>query len=471
MASRVDLLIEQNVFLTGQVAELRELVELQKTRIEELERQLKLRSSNSDKPPSLDPPWAERKAKGKADAKKKRRRRRPGTSRRLVAIEEVDKVVPLFPERCSDCDCELSADSTEKPQRHQVVELPTGAAEITEYQCAMVSCPRCHKTNRADLPEGVGWSAFGPRLTATVSMLTGGYRLSKRQVQTLLKSLWKVDISLGSITRCESRMSDALDRSYEEACSHVQQAEAVYADETPWKERHVLSWLWTASSEDLVTFRIQPRRTRQCAEALLGETFSGMLVSDRYGAYLFVPMHRRQACWSHLKREMVALCEFTRDPVAHHVGGKVLSLVHEMFSLWHEVQRGHLEPRVFRERMYVLSARIETLLEMGVQATHPWTRSKCRSILKYREALWRFVEHDGIEPTNNRAERALRHGVLYRKVSLGTQSSKGSRFVERMLTTWHTLRVQGRDLYDFLVRTAQGSLTGQPPPSLLPAPA
>ncbi len=455
------VLVEQNQALKARIATL-------EARLEELERQLNQSSKNSSKPPSSDPPWMP--PWKKAREEKKRKPRGWGKKRNLLPVEKVDLVQPLYPTDCDGCGAPVSRTHWGSPERHQVTELPVQKAIVTEYQLHHCRCENCGKVAVAKLPDGVSRSSFGPRLQATIAMLSGGYRMSKRQIRSLLDAMWGIDISLGAIIGAERRMSDAIKDRVEEARKHVQKSPAVFADETPWKERHKLGWLWTAGTPKVVTFHVSPSRSGATARELLSEHFNGILVSDRYAAYGFVPMERRQVCWAHLKREFVALAE-SRTPFSRELGEKTVELIGKMFHLFHAYQRRDCDPAGFLQDMKTIERKIIRLLEAGKRAPHPYVASKCKSILKSKDAFFTFATQADVEPTNNRSERALRHGVLYRKSSLGTQSSAGSRYVERVLTVVHTLKAQARNLFDYLIAAATAHLYGYSAPSLLPAPA
>ena len=433
-------------------------------RIAELEQQLGKNSKNSDKPPSTDPPWKDPAAPG---SKKKRPRRR-GMWRALVDEAKVDRIEHVRPSICPRCFGKLSGEPCKQAVRHQVVEIPEVRADVTEYRLEALACRRCYTVTRAQMPGHAPKSPFGPRLMAQVAVLSSAYRLSKRQIQSLLKAQWGIEISLGGISQIEARVSEAVRVPYEAVREHVTQAPVVFADETPWKQRNRLAWLWTAGTKDAVAFQIHRRRTSEVAQSLLSKDFRGTLVSDRYSGYAFVPWDQRQVCWAHLLREFTAMSELN-ESVPRYVGEQVVARLGEMFALWRTFRAREMDEQPFFAAIEPVCQQIESTIELGANASHPETRSRCRSILKSREAFFRFVRYPGVEPTNNRAERALRHGVIYRKVSLGTQSDRGSRFVERMLSVVQTLRLQARNAHAFLYEAATALLTGRAAPALLPS--
>jgi transposase len=229
-----------------------------------------------------------------------------GAFRRLLPVEQVDEIVAVLPERCRHCQQpfpEPAGRRRGRAWRHQVVELLPLAVQVTEYQMAVRRCPHCRKRTRADLPAGVPRRPFGPRLTAVVALLSGRYRLSRREVRQLLQDLWAVRVSLGAVVRQEQAQSAALAPVVEEAQTVVRQAHALNMDETGWRQERKRAWLWTVVAAGLTVFHIDPSRGGTAVDALLGAEFGGVVGSDRWSAYQRFPAEQRALCWAHLKRD------------------------------------------------------------------------------------------------------------------------------------------------------------------------
>lgn len=444
-------------------------VEALQARVAELERRLNQTSQNSSKPPSSDPPFV------KLPPKKKPSGRKPGgqpghkgNHRALLPPEKVDEVLHHWPAVCENCgDALPSGLRTEvgEAERHQVTELPVVVARVTEHQMHAQHCPGCGWATTAMLPADVPHGAFGPRLTAVTSLLSGCYRLSKRTIEEILHDLFQVSMSLGSVVACEQTTSAIVAPAVDEARAYVQQQTCGHADETGWRERRRKAWLWVLATACVVVFLIHRCRNKRAAHELLG-SFAGTLVADRWSAY---DIHEgmRQLCWAHLRRDFQALSE-CKGKIGR-LGKELVRLTRRMFRWWHRVRDGTLSRAEFQRKMKPLRRRMERLLQRGVQANVLRASGLCWDIAKRGDALWAFVEIEGVEPTNNLAERVLRPAVLYRKSSFGTHSEAGSRFVERMLTVRASLRQQGRNVVDYVTQAVESSLNGQPAPSLLPA--
>jgi transposase len=299
-----------------------------------------------------------------------------------------------------------------------------------------------------------------------VAYLSGKGHLSKRQIEEAMEDLFGVFISLGGVHAAEQAVSQALEVPVEEARSYVQQAQVVNADETGWKEGAKRAWLWVATTTWVTVFLIHAKRGAVGAQALLGQ-FAGYLVSDRWHGYLGWNLWMRQLCWAHLIRDFKGFTE--RGERSARIGRALLREVRKMFGLWHRVRDGTLARSTFRAYMGPIRRRMERLLVRGACCGESKTEGMCKQILKLSPALWTFVRVEGVEPTNNAAERAIRPAVLYRKGCFGTQSPQGSRFVERILTAVTTLRQQKRNVLDYLTEACEAALAGKAAPSLLPA--
>jgi transposase len=251
----------------------------------------------------------------------------------------------------------------------------------------------------------------------------------------------------------------------EAARAAVQQADVVNLDETGWRQEQARAWLWTVVTATITVFRIDRRRSGAAAEALLGANFAGVIGSDRWSAYKQFPAERGALCWAHLKRAFQALVD--REGEAEPIGRWGLAETKRLFALWNRFRAGEFDRPGLRRRLIPLQARLGRLLRHGQQNPNRKAAALCRELHKWWPALWTFACVEGVEPTNNLAERALRPAVLWRKGSFGSDSEAGTRFAERLLTVVATCRQQGRRLLDFLVATNEAALQGSSPPSLL----
>lgn len=424
-------------------------------------------SRNSSQPPSSDGPETSPRPRPRAESKRQRGGQpgHKGTTRKLVPLEQVKASHDIKPGTCRQCGQALAGQDPE-PYRHQVTEIPPVIAEVVEYRLHALACPACGTVTCAEVPPGVPSGAFGPRLQAMASLLTGRYRLSRRDTAEVLDDFFQADPSVGAICALEQRSSEAIREPVEAARAYVKEQSVVHMDETGWREANQKAWLWVAATAQVTVFLIRGSRGSKVAKEMLGETFKGRLNSDRWSAYNWLPASSRQLCWAHLRRDCQAFVE--RGGESQRLGAALLAQSDLMFAWWHQVREGTMPRATFQANMKPVQQQVGKLLRQGTTCAHAKTAGTCRDILKREEALWTFVHVNGLEPTNNLGERQIRHGVLWRKVSFGTQSEAGSRFAERIMTVVATLKQQQRNVLDYLTEACDAANWGRPAPSLLP---
>ena len=416
-------------------------------RIAELESRLNQNSSNSSKPPSSDPIGVKRKPP--TPPSKKRRGGQKGHPRRIRALvppERVASVTDCKPTECRRCGHSLSGEDAE-PRRHQVAELPPIEPEVHEYRLHRLCCPHCNTITSGALPEGVPSTAFGPRLHAALSVLTGAYRLSKRQVAQLCSDLLGLTISIGMIAKLERITAEVLEHPVAELAEQVKTAEAANIDETGWRENGCKAWLWVVVTSLGVVFRIVRSRAGAVAADMLGEEPRPIVISDRYPGYEWIKLKSRQICWAHLRRDFQAMID--RDGDGAEVGRQLLWQSNKLFESWHKVRDGTIQRSTFLQTVAWLRPMVRSSLERGSHCACDKTAATCGELLRLWDCLWTFSRVSGVEPTNNAAERALRHAVIWRRISGGTDSEGGSRFVERMLSVVATCRQQKRGVLEW----------------------
>lgn len=452
--------------LQQQIERQQKQIEQQQKRINQLEEQIGKNSRNSSKPPSSDPPNVKKpppKEKGKR--KQGAQPGHKGHGRKLKPPEEVTRFVVSKPSECEKCGTLLLGEDLQ-PHRHQVCELPPIEPEIIEYQAHALTCLCCGHKNRAPWPGEMPAGSFGSRVQGLIGYLSGRFSISRRDVQEMMTAIFQVEISLGAVSAQEANLSAALERPVRQAQNYVQQQAQINTDETSWEKNHQRQWLWTAATEWVTVFLVVATRGADGFKQLMGAEFDGIIGSDRWSAYNWLNATRRQLCWAHLLRDFQAFVD--RKGESAVIGQALLKQAIAMFDLWHRIRDGTLSRLEFQQAMRPIRQEIESLLQVGTFVNHPQTVKTCTNILKISPALWSFVEQEGIEPTNNAAERALRRGVLWRKRSFGSQSDRGLRFTERILTTVTTLRQQQRNVLEFLALACHAQHLGLPAPSLLP---
>jgi transposase len=450
----------------GVILELRQRLLQTESELQRLRDRASRNSTNSSIPPSANPPDAPQSQTKKKPSGRKRGGQ-PGhapANRELVPHEQLaEPPIDCIPEHCEHCQAALTGVDP-LPLAHQVTDIPPIKPEVREYLRHQLQCPDCGHWTRSPLPVGVPEGAFGPRLQALVGLCTGCYHLSKRQTEELLTTALNVPISLGSICRVEQQLSAALAEPVAEAHEELRQSKVVHADETSWKQQPEKAWLWAGATDTLAIFLVRPKRDQASAIDLLGEDFAGVVVSDRYATYDYFDW--RQLCWAHLDRDWQAFHD--RGGSSQVIGQRLLDLTDQMFGYWHQVRDGTLDRDLFRFHMTGIRLQVEDCLWQGLDCDHSATVGTCCEILKVKEHLWTFVDREGVEPTNNHAERIMRQAVLWRRKSFGTRGKAGSQYVERILTVVASCRLQGRNTLEYLTTVCQAAHAKEQIPSLLP---
>lgn len=437
--------------------------------VRELLAQLQRNSTNSSTPPSANPPGAP-----KPVIKRPTGRRRGGQTghhghfRLRLPVHRVNEVVIHRPERCVACHSPLPIESGSddpEPAWHQVAELPKLAAIVTEHQAHARLCPECGTVNRATIPAEVRAHVIGPRLAATMSYLSGRFHLSKRSVREFVESAFDVPVSLGTVVTLEQQTAAALASAHDDARDAVRGAAVKNADETSWKQAGAKRWLWVAATTTVAYFVIHLQRGARGLKALLGEAITGIVISDRWPGYVSLPLEQRQICWAHLKRDFQKCCE--RGGTGKIVGATGLIVVEDLFTLWWDFRQRTIDREALKTKLEPLVEELRVALERGSGCANAKVVAFCDNLLALYPALWLFAGVEGVEPTNNHAERVLRPGVLWRKNAFGCHSESGCRFVERILTVVQTLRLQKRPVLDFLETSLIAHRMQTPPPALL----
>jgi transposase len=352
----------------------------------------------------------------------------------------------------------------EEPIRHQTLDVPPIRPKVIEYVQPWYRCRDCGQIVYQPLPEEIRRRPFGPGLLSWVGILTGMINTSKRKALMVIQEGLGIPMSLGGLIACEEQITGALDTPHQELLEYVRQQPTAHADETGWpRGNRQKGWLWTLCCATAAVFVIQAGRGQKAAQTLLG-AFAGILHCDRWSGYnMFTGM--RQLCWAHLKRDFQGLSEAKGR--MGRIGKELLGLARQILGMRKRVRDGTLLWMTFQTRMEPLMRRVETLLERGADSGQPLS-GQCRRIFNMRQHLWTFVWDALVDPTNNLAERIIRQAVLWRKGSLGTQSERGARYAERILSICATCRLQGRSIIAYLRDACQCHRKGLPVPSLVP---
>jgi transposase len=464
------------------ILELAARVEQHEDRLKRLEEQARQDSRTSSKPPSADSPKtrqqrrAEARAKAKELMRKEGQRRAQGgqpghrgAGRDLKPSDQVDEIVDHYPQVCGGCGRGFEPEQ-QRPGgrfgRHQVAELPPISVIFSEHRTHQLRCRHCRARTSACVPKEIAGSPFGLRLQAALVTLTAAYRVSRRGIVELARDLFGVTLSTGTADAICQRASEALAGPHLHLQDRVLDAPAVHVDETGWRTRGEGCALWTATTRDAVFLQIAEHCNREVFDALIGTTYPGIVISDRWNGFSHLDPNQRQVCWSHLQRDFRRHADGLAEQKTF--GEQGLELTGRVFNAWRAYQHEHHD----RDRLQAEIAPIQIELRALLEDASPkskrnrWHRRFANNLLKVWPALWTFTLIDGIEPTNNPAERALRTPVIHRKLSLGTQSNNGERFAERALSAAATCRLKHRSLFSYLGDLIAAHNRGDPFPAL-----
>jgi len=467
----VDFLLELTSGYEVQIARLEE-------RIRRLEEQARRDSRTSSKPPSSDPPKTrqQRRAEARAKAKELLRGERkaggqpghPGSGRELKPEDQVDEIVDHYPDACRGCGQKFSEDERRPGSRfgrHQVAELPPISVILVEHRTHRLACSGCGARTTAQLLAGIRSSAFGSNLQAALVTLTARNRISRRGMIELARDLFGVTVSTGAVDAICQRASDALAGPHAQLHDWVLDQAAVHVDETGWRTAGDGRALWTLTTPDAALFQIAEHCNRQQFQALVGR-YPGIVISDRWVGFEHLDPNQRQVCWSHIERDFRRHSEGLAEQKSF--GEQGLELTRRVFRAWRAYQQEHHD----RDRLAAEIAPIQAQLRQLLEDASPkskrtrWHRRFANNLLKVWPALWTFTTVEGVEPTNNPAERALRGPVIHRKICHGTTSPGGERFAERAHSAATTCRLQRRSLFAYLRDLLIAHNRGDPFPAL-----
>jgi len=473
--------------LRDQLAEREKQIADAEKQIADLERQLvgrKKNSTNSSKPPSSDGLAGEQRPRGR---KRKSKRKpggqpgHPGHHRPLLPVAEVNSIEVLLAKQCRHCGKNLpqkpgTVTTSGEPRRHQVTEVPPVKAHITEYQFPKVVCKQCGKATQVPLPEEIR-GEFGPQLTALIAYWTVVCRLPRRLVEAMLADVLGIEISLGSTQKAWEEVSQAVAQPVQQLQEQLPREAVLNVDETGWRTNGAKRWIWALIAHQFVFYVVASTRGAEVLVSLLGTVFRGILCNDRWVVYLTYHSGRMQLCWAHLKRNILGIADYARSPSARQFCRDALAIVARLFRLWYRFRgdlrdrRGNPQPldrRQLIEKSIPLQKKLFALAEAHLDDADREVRNMATALFTHFGRLFIFLEEEGVEPTNNVAERILRTAVQWRKISFGNRSRNGEIATARLLTVTQTCKRQQRHVLGYLTDAVRCRRRRTAAPSLLP---
>ena len=423
------------LYLERTLNDMQKQVESHEKRIEKLEVKTKQNSHNSSKPPSSDPPFAKKQRKQKKSSCSKGGQK--GHKAHQQQILDPTESHWLVPQRCSCGNTQFDPKQMQPFYVHQHIELPKIKMEVSHFILQQCDCPSCGKTVKAQLPPEKT-TGYGPRFTALIGELSGIKAMSRNDVKQFCESVLQIPIATGTIQNIIDRNAEALLPVYDCIGRMARRFWCNYIDETSWFKENSLHWLWAMANERVAFYRIDPHRSKAAFDCLI-QDWQGILVSDGYGLYR--NWVNRQTCLAHLIRKADALAERKKVDL-RRFGEITAGWLRQLVNFAKEPPDPKKWSDFYTFFLFTISLWKSDKTDAGKLA---------RQIIREIDNLWFFMDHAGVDPTNNRAERALRFGVLWRKRSLGTQSEKGNRWVERILSLRETCRLKAKSTFPVLV--------------------
>ena len=434
--------------------------------------QLEKDSTNSSKPPSSDNPKDKNQQPNTDNKKKRKPGGQPGhkgSMRELIPVEEVDNLVHYYPEKCNNCGKALpqdeSANEVGESFRWQVAEIEPIKPIITEHQAHTTLC-ECGCQTSASLPEETLKSNFGPRLASIIAYLAAVLHVSRRGTREFCETLLNVNIALGSVQNLLEDTSEALEPIDKELKEALPKEPVVNSDETGWRDR----WLWIFVAFTFIYFQVAKSRSSKVLVDVFGNVYKGILCVDRWGAYTKYHKGLFQICWAHLKRDFFGILkvgEATESDDAIAFAKTMEKLRKKLMAIWYRFKSGNISrPELIKKTRRVRNA-IKRCLKEHLRSEERCVQNLAGKLYKRFDHLFTFIFHEGVEPTNNMAERGIRPAVQWRKVCFGNRSDDGAVLTSRLLTVTRTCWLQKRNPLEFLVSAITAHRSGQAAPSLI----
>jgi len=423
------------------------IVRMLLARIDELEAKLNKNSKNSSKPPSATHPHAKPESPKKKTSKRKRGGQ-PGHDkfqRELIPTGKCTETITRKPTACRDCGKTLKGldKNPLRKQVHDVVITPV----VTEYQLHRLKC-ECGVSTCGEMPEDV-IGETGPMLATVLVLLTSWFRVSRRKAALFSSEICNVPCSPGHVSQLEARATAALKDNYEELATALPEQPNLSIDETPFKRGRLKTWLWTFVASSFTLFVVRPTRKAIVLCETIGDEFTGSINCDR--AKMYFQHDSLQWCWAHLKRDFQKLID-SNDNQLKRLGHDLMRETRKLFAEYARCRDGTIKHATLKRNLSPVCKKVEEYLLRGIGTAASGT---CKELFDHKDHLWTFLDDPSVEPTNNAAERSLRHGVIWRKLSFGTQSERGDRYVETMLTIIETCRQQNRSIVEFVKHAIQ----------------
>jgi len=452
-------------------ADLEQRLEQLQSRLAQVEAELataKKNSTNSSKPPSSD---FVKKPNKPRSRKKRKRGGQPGHAkheRPLFPDDQVD-YSDLHCVECPDCHGPV-VPSKLPPKIIQQVELPLPSEliSVVGFRSHPCWCRKCKQVHYAPFDEATQRAGLiGTRLTALIAYLKGACHCSYSTIRKFIRDVLAITISRGYLAKLISKASVSLQDAYEALAERLPTEPCLNVDETGHKNNKKKMWAWCFRASLFTLFKIDASRGSDVLIQMLGTEFNGILGCDYFSAYRKYMKDFNvlvQFCLAHFLRDVRFLVEHPNTKNQAY-GQRVLERLRALFAVIH--RRECYSDKDFQRHLQNAGDEVWAEVAWRVPNTTE-AKNLAKRFEKHGESYLRFITTPGIEPTNNLAEQAIRFVVIDRKVTQGTRSTTGQRWLERIWTVVATCAQTGRSVFTFLNESLSAYFAGEPPPPLVP---
>jgi transposase len=290
------------------------------------------------------------------------------------------------------------------------------------------------------------WHLVGPLFMSMICFLAMRMKMSRPRIQEFLIVWLGVHLSVGTINQCIHESGRAVAPLEDNLIEEIVKSELLNIDETSWKEKAKLKWLWVFVTATTVLYVIGAR-TKEVLETILNKEFSGYVMTDGYRIYR--QYLKRLRCWAHLKRKAIGISE-SLDKDAQIFGQEVLEVLKILMDAVYQARAGPMED--LRKKYEKILDELKEFCEKYKNSEHEKTRALAREFLNDWEAIFLVLSHPELPLTNNEAEQALRHWVILRKLCYGTRTPQGSRVFGLLASVIDTCRRRKVSPWKFLAK-------------------
>jgi transposase len=353
-----------------------------------------------------------------------------------------------------------------------MADIPVMVPVITRYVTYSGYCVACRKRVRSRHPEQISQASgaagvlVGPRAKALAADLKHRLGGSYGKVSETLNDAFGLQVSPSGWCQVDRRLAETARPVYQELIEVIRRSMVVHADETGWRIGILSAWLWVFANQEATVYAIRDNRSSDVVVEILGEKFKGILASDCFVAYddKRLTDWLKQKCFSHLLKDLKGM-EESKTGRAVRFAQQLTTLLRAALAL--KAEKARLDPLTFTQRAQDLETQLDALISKQRNLKDRDNLRFARRLRKHRPHLLRFLYVDGLDATNNLAERQLRPGVIIRKTNGCNRANDGAEAHSILTSVLVTCRQHNIPILDYMVRLQR---FGEIPPALVATP-